>query len=97
MALKTIAFDIVAELDSEEAIQEYFRQVMADGDSAEIVDALGVIARARGMAQLAKDCGLGRESLYKALSPGAQPRFDTILKVTRALGLELTVAHPQPA
>jgi probable addiction module antidote protein len=93
MVLKTIPFDIVGELDNEEAIEEYFRQVMADGDSDEIIDALGLIARARGMTQLAEASGLGRESLYKALSPNAHPRFDTILKVTRALGLNLTVAH----
>jgi probable addiction module antidote protein len=97
MALKTIPFDIVSELDNEGIIQEYFRQVIQDGDSEEIIDALGVIARARGMARLAKDCGLGRESLYKALSPGAKPRFDTILKVVRALGLELTATSAQPA
>jgi probable addiction module antidote protein len=93
MALKTIPFDIVSELDSPEAIEEYFRQVMEGGDSDEIIDALGVIARARGMTKLAEVSGLGRESLYKALSPNAHPRFDTILKVTRALGLNLTVAH----
>jgi probable addiction module antidote protein len=93
MALKTIPFDIVECLDSEEAIQEYFSQVLADGDSDEIIDALGVIARARGMADLAAKSGLGRESLYKALSANAKPRFETILKVTRALGLPLTVAH----
>jgi probable addiction module antidote protein len=93
MVLKTIPFDIVAELKTEEDIEEYFRQVMADGDPDEIVDALGVIARVRGMAKLAEDSGLGRESLYKALSRGAKPRFDTILKVTRALGLKLTVQH----
>ena len=59
MALKTIAFDIVAELDSEQAIEEYFRQVMAAGDSAEIMDALGVIARARrAVAQLPKPAKL---------------------------------------
>jgi probable addiction module antidote protein len=52
--------------------------------------ALGDIARARGMAQLAKETGLGRESLYKALAPGAKPRFDTVLKVARALGVKLT-------
>jgi probable addiction module antidote protein len=80
MALKTIPFDIVSELKDEEDIQEYFRQVMVDGDSEEIIDALGIIARARGMTKLAEDTGLGRESLYKALSPGALPRFDTILK-----------------
>ena len=91
MPLKTIAFDIVSELDNEEDIREFFRQVMADGDAEEIIQALGVIARARGMAQLAQATGLGRQSLYKALSANAQPRFGTILKVTRALGLELTV------
>ena len=91
MAIKTIPFDIVEELDSEEVIQEYFRQVMEDGDPAEIAAALGHIARARGMAQVARDAGLGSKSLYKALRPEANPRFDTILKVTRALGLKLTV------
>jgi probable addiction module antidote protein len=91
VALKTITFDIVSELDNEADIREFFRQVMADGDAEEITQALGVIARARGMAQLAQDTGLGRQSLYKALSVDAKPRFDTILKVTRALGLELTV------
>ena len=52
--------------------------------------ALGDIARARGMSQIAKETGLGRESLYKALAPGAKPRFDTVLKVARALGVRLT-------
>jgi probable addiction module antidote protein len=93
MALKTIPFDIVAELDGEEDIEEYFRQVMADGDCDEIIDALGVIARARGMTKLAEESGLGRASLYKALSPNAHPRFETILKLTRALGLNLSVAR----
>jgi probable addiction module antidote protein len=91
--MKTVPFDIVKFLDSEEAIQAYFAQVMEDGDSDEIITALGDIARARGMAKLAEETGLGRESLYKALSRGAKPRFDTILKVTRALGLKLTAAH----
>ncbi len=91
MDAKTKRFDMVSMLDSDEAIKEYFSQVMEDGDSEEIVRALGYIARARGMTQLAKDTGLGRESLYKALSPGTSPRFETILKVTRALGLKFTV------
>ena len=92
MTVKTTRFDIVDYLDSEEAIQEYFRQVMEDGDPDEIIRALSHIAKARGMAQLAKDTGLGRESLYKSLSEGAKPRFDTILRVTKALGLKLTVS-----
>ncbi|MDR0701267.1 MAG: putative addiction module antidote protein [Azoarcus sp.] len=92
MTLATTPFNMAEMLDSEEVIQEYFRQVMDDGDSDEILRALGHIARARGMSRLAEETGMGRESLYKALSPGALPRFDTILKVTRALGLKLTVA-----
>jgi len=61
--------------------------------------ALADVAKARGIAQLAKDTGLGRESLYKTLSPGAKPRFDTIMKITKALGIPLTVkpalaSHP---
>lgn len=55
--------------------------------------ALSDVARAKGMAQVAKDAGLGRESLYKALAPGAKPRFETIMKVARALGVKFT-AHP---
>jgi probable addiction module antidote protein len=89
MTLKTIPFDIVAELDSGEAIHEYLVQVFADGDTDEILRALGHVARARGMAQLASDSGLGRENLYNALKPGAKPRFDTILRVCHALGLNL--------
>ncbi len=89
MAVKTVEFDMVAELDSEEAIAEYLAQVFADGDSDEIIRALGYVARARGMAQLAKDSGLGRENLYNALKPGAKPRFDTVLRVCTALGIKL--------
>jgi probable addiction module antidote protein len=93
MPIKTIPFDIVAELDSEEAIAEYLRQVFADGDTDEILRAIGHVARARGMAQLAKDSGLGRENLYNALKPGAKPRFETILRVCRALGVNLEPRH----
>lgn len=92
MTVKTTRFDMANYLDSDEAIQEYFRQVMEDGDPDEIIRALGHIARARGMAQLAKDTGLGRESLYKTFSEGSKPRFETIMRVTKALGLTLTVA-----
>jgi probable addiction module antidote protein len=88
-------FDMADYLDSDEAVAEYLTQVLADGDSAELVRALGHIAKARGMAQIAKDSGLGRESLYKALRPDAQPRFDTVLRVCAALGVRL-VAQPVP-
>ena len=80
-------------LGSDEAIAEYLTQVLADGDSDELLSAIGHIAKAKGMAQVAKDAGLGRESLYKALAPGAKPRFDTILRVARALGVTL-IATP---
>ena len=91
MSEKLIPFDMAALLSSDEAITEYLSQVLADGDTEEIIRALGHIARARGMTQIATERGLGRESLYKALSPGAKPRFDTVLKVIRALGVDLLV------
>lgn len=89
MAEKLTTFDMSALLDSDEAIGEYLAQVFEDGDSDEMIRAIGHVAKARGMAAIAKDAGLGRESLYKALAPGAQPRFDTVLRVMRAMGLRL--------
>lgn len=86
-----IPFDISSILDSEEAMAEYVRQVLEDGDMDEMLRAVGYIAKARGMAQVAKDSGLGRESLYKALRPGAQPKFETISKVFNAIGFRLSV------
>lgn len=84
-------FDMVEFLDSDEAINEYLSQVLEDGDSDELIRALGYIAKAKGMALIAERSGLGRESLYKALRPGAKPRFDTVLKVIHALGVRLHV------
>jgi len=88
---KLKAFDITRHLDSEEAMAEYLSQVLEDGDNAELIRALGHITKAKGMATVAKDSGLGRESLYKALAEGSQPRFDTITKVINALGLKMSV------
>ena len=88
---KLKSFDITRYLDSEEAMAEYLSQVLEDGDSDELIRALGHIAKAKGMAAVAKKSGLGRESLYKALSTGSQPRFDTISKVINALGLKISV------
>ncbi len=88
---KLKAFDITRLLDNEEAMAEYLSQVLEDGDNAELIRALGHIAKAKGMATVAKESGLGRESLYKALSEGSQPRFDTISKVINALGLKISV------
>jgi|SRR3990167_4442456 len=83
-------FDLADYLDSEETIAEYISQVLSEGDTGELIRAVGHVAKARGMAQIAKSSGLGRESLYKALAPGAKPRFDTVVKVIRALGVELS-------
>ena len=85
-----VPFDAARYLTDDAAIAEYMTAVLETGDSNLLLLALGDIARARGMAQVAKDAGLGRESLYKALAPGAKPRFDTVLKVARALGVRLT-------
>ena len=89
-----VSFDMAEYLESEEAIAEYLSQVLADGDNEEFLRALGYVAKAKGMTQIAKKSGMGRESLYKALRSEAHPRFDTILKVLRALNLRL-VALPQ--
>jgi probable addiction module antidote protein len=91
---KLIPFDAARYLSDDAAIAEYMSAVLESGDTDLLLLALGDVARARGMAQVAKDAGLGRESLYKALSPGAKPRFDTVIKVARALGVRLSV---QPA
>lgn len=82
-------FDAVEYLDSKEMMVEYLAAAMEDENPDLFLAALADVAKARGIAQLAKDTGLGRESLYKSLSPGAKPRFDTIMKITRALGVPL--------
>lgn len=82
-------FDMAALLNSDEAISEYLSQVLADGDNEEFLRAIGYVVKARGMSQIAKDCRVGRESLSKAFALGAKPRFDTVLKVIHALGIEL--------
>ncbi|MGH8279844.1 MAG: addiction module antidote protein [Gammaproteobacteria bacterium] len=87
---KLVRFDMAEFLNSPQATAEYLTQVLADGEPDELLRALGHIAKARGMARIAADAGMGRESLYKALAPGAHPRYDTILKVARSLGVRLT-------
>ena len=89
--IKTRPFDMANYLGSEEEITEYLRQVLEDGDQCELAAALGDVARARGMTQLARDTGLSRESLYKSLSGERAPSSDTLLKVIRALGFHLTI------
>ena len=82
-------FDPADYLDNEETIAAYLTEALEDPDPDMFIIAVKTVARARGMTQLAKDSGLGRESLYKALSPGAKPRYETIMKVVRALGVKL--------
>ena len=96
--VKISKFDAVDYLDSEEMMAEYLTAAMEAENPDIFLNALANVAKARGVAQLAKDTGLGRESLYKTLSPGAKPRFDTIMKITKALGVPLAVksegVHP---
>jgi probable addiction module antidote protein len=85
----TRLFDITEMLQDDESIAEYLTLVMEDGDPALLAATLGDIARARGMTQIAKDAGIGREALYKALRHDASPRFDTVARVCKALGVKL--------
>ena len=91
MKIETAPFDVVDYLTDDATITEYLAAALEDPDSEMLLVALRNVARARGMAQLARDTGLGRESLYKALRPGSQPRYDTLIKVMRALGVQLTI------
>jgi probable addiction module antidote protein len=91
---KTRVWDPAEHLVTEEHMAAYLEAALQEGDSALIAAALGDIARAKGMSQIARDAGLGRESLYKALSADGNPEFATIMKVVSALGLQL---HASPA
>ena len=84
-------FDAARYLDNEEVIAEYLAACLEDPDPEVFLAALGDVAKARGISQLAKDTGLGRESLYKTFSPGTKPRFETILKITKALGVPISI------
>jgi probable addiction module antidote protein len=87
------SFDMAESLKTEEDIVMYLNMVLEENDPAELAHALGVIAKARGMTQIAKEAGIGREALYKALRHDSAPRFDTINRVVNALGLKLTAQH----
>ena len=87
------AFDAADYLDDDVVIAEYLNAALEDVNPDVFLQAIADVAKARGMSKLARDTGLGRESLYKALAPGAKPRYDTIIKLVRALGIEL---HAQP-
>ena len=89
--LKTTPWDTAEQLKTPEDVADYLEAVFEDGDPALIAHALGVVARAKGMTEVARETGLGRQNLYKALSPEGHPEFTTVLNVVRALGLKLTV------
>ncbi|MET0943402.1 MAG: addiction module antidote protein [Mesorhizobium sp.] len=88
------AYDTADYLVDDETIAEYLTAVLEENDPELFVAALGKIAKARGMAEIAKKAGLGRESLYKALKPGSKLRYETVQKITTALGVKITF---QPA
>ena len=92
----TTLWDPADHLETEEDMAAYLEAALEQGDPALVAAALGDIARAKGMTNVAREAGLGRESLYKALSPAGNPEFATILKVVTALGLRLHAA-PAPA
>ena len=89
MPTKTVPWDSSAVLRSDKEIAAYIDAVLEDGDPKLLTHALGVVARAKGMADLAKEAGLGRESLYKSLSSDGNPSFATVVKVLSALGVKL--------
>ncbi|MEL6216245.1 MAG: addiction module antidote protein [Pseudomonadota bacterium] len=93
MTLRTEPYDVADHLRSPEEMAAYLDACIAesDGDPAFVAKALGDVARAKGMSDIARETGLGRESLYKALSANGNPQLGTILKVAKALGLEITV------
>ncbi|HWA63114.1 MAG TPA: addiction module antidote protein [Caulobacteraceae bacterium] len=90
MTTETRPFDAAEYLDTPEAVRAYLADAFAGGDASEIADAIGTVARARGMTDLARQTGLARPALYRALSPAGRPELPTLLKVLKALGLGLT-------
>jgi probable addiction module antidote protein len=91
MTVTYAAFDASEYLDNDATIAEYLSATLEDPNPAVFLAALGDVAKARGMSQIAKDAGLGRESLYKALSTGAHPRYETISAVLHALGVKFAI------
>ncbi|MCG1042497.1 putative addiction module antidote protein [Mycetohabitans sp. B8] len=94
--IKISHFDVSEHLDSEEMIAAYLNAAIAEGDPDLLTAAISDIAKARGIAKVAETAGLGRESIYKTLSPGSKPRYETIVKLLHALGLRLAV-EPEKA
>jgi probable addiction module antidote protein len=91
MTIETRKWDLAEHLDTDEKIALFLEAVFEEGDPALIAAAIGEVARSRGMSQVAREAGLSRENLYRALSEGGNPEFATILKVIRAIGYDLTI------
>lgn len=91
MRIKLTKFDPSAYLDNQDVIVEYLNAALEDENMDVLISALGHVAKARGMSAIAESTGLGRESLYKAFRPGAKPRFDTVLKVLRSVGVKVRI------
>ncbi|PHS26814.1 MAG: putative addiction module antidote protein [Methylophaga sp.] len=89
--MKTQQFDVSKYLDNDEMIAEYLKVAIEENDMSYFMLALGNVAKAKGMTQIAKDTGLGRESLYKAISGASQPKLDTVSKILNAIGLSLDI------
>ena len=89
---KAAAYDAAEFLETDEDIVAYLNAALEDGDPSLVSAALGDVARARGMTQLARETGITRDGLYKALSPSGNPSFATVQKVVKALGYKLDVA-----
>lgn len=92
MALETKPFDIAEHLETPKDIRAFLQEVLETGDESDFIHALSIAARAMGMTEVAKKAGVTRASLYKSLSQGGNPKFQTISKVTKALGCKLAVA-----
>ena len=90
--VNVIEFDASALLDDEQLIAEYLAAALEEDDPAIFLAAVGHVAKAKGMTEIAKASGLGRESLYKALAPGAKPRYETVQKVLHSLGVKISVS-----
>lgn len=91
MSSHTVAWDSAKFLQSKEDVAAYLEAAFEDGDTSEIAHAIGIVARSEGMAQLSRETGLSRESLYRALSKNGNPGLPTVLKVMKALGLKVSV------
>jgi probable addiction module antidote protein len=92
MKKQATPFDVSEYLDSEEMIAAYLSSVIEDNDWDLLIQAIGHVAKARGMSKIAEDSGLGRESLYKSFSPNSQPRFETVMKVLGAMHIKIQLS-----